>query len=244
MASSTSELQARQNLALALRAQGAYDEAEAEFRGILRESPSFVLAYAGLGNLLRQRAQLDDDASRAPRFAEARVLHEAAVNFEPAEAGHAHNLFITLSAMESWDEAVSTFLHLAARHPNTAHFYDLAARALVRVGSFAQAAQMATQALRLAPACVEARVSLSSAMRELGSAAEAERQLEIACAEAPDHSVAAFNLAQLRCFRGRWREGLAGLHADRVRQWASMPAGQWPAPSLWQGQAAPSSIHF
>jgi tetratricopeptide (TPR) repeat protein len=234
-------LPARQNLATSLRALGAFDDAEVEFRAILREAPSFVLAYAGLGNLLRQRAQLKDDADRARRFAEARVLHESAVNLEPDVAGHAHNLFITLTSMEAWDEAAFTFLHLAVTHTKHGHFYDLAARALVRIGRFSEAADAASQALRLLPTCVDARVSLASAMRELGSSAEAERQLEIANAEAPDHAVAAFNLAQIRCFRGRWREGLAGLHADRVRQWSAMPSSQWPAPSLWQGQAAPSS---
>jgi len=234
-------LPARQNLALCLRAQGSLDASESEFRAILREAPAFVLAYAALGNLLRHRAQFQDDAHRAHRFAEARVLHEAAVNLEPDVAGHAHNLFITLTTMEAWDEAAFTFLHLAATHPKCGHFYDLSARALVRIGRFSEAAEAASQALRILPNCVDARVSLASAMRESGSAAEAERQLEIANAEAPDHAVAAFNLAQIRCFRGRWREGLAGLHADRVRQWSSLPLAQWPAPSLWQGQAAPSS---
>lgn len=234
-------LQARQNLALSLRSQGKLDEAESELRGVLTDAPSFVLAYAALGNLLRQRGQATADERRAARFAEARVLHEAAVNLEPTVPGHAHNLFLTLTTMEAWDEAALTFLHLAAAHPQQAHFFDLAARALVRIGRFAEAAEAASHALRLWPGCVDARVSLASAMRESGSAEKAERQLEIACAEAPEHAVAAFNLAQLRCFRGRWREGLAGLHADRVRQWATVPPAQWPAPSLWQGQAAPAS---
>lgn len=232
---------AQHNVALSYRSLGRLEDAEAHWRRLIQAAPQFALAYAGLGNLLRAQATAANADRRQTCLAEATALHVQAVALEPHEPGHAHNLFLTLSSRDAWQEAEAMFPNLAEAHPQAAHFAELAARVLVRAGQFPQAIVFARDALTLQPNNVEARISLATALRETGQAEAAEGYLKEACTLSPGHAVAAFNLAQHQCFLGRWSEGLAGIAADRVRQNEARRACKSDGPVLWQGDRAPGA---
>ncbi len=238
--SDPSSVMARHQLALCQRQLGNVAEAQRHWRHLLQAAPTFAWAPAGLGNLLRAQAMQAPIASeRAHMLAQARAHHVDALALDPLQSGHAHNLFLTLAAALAWDEAAATFDRYAEKHTQAAHFPELAARALVRVGRFDEALLLAQACLALEPHNADALVSQASCLRELGHAAAAEQSLKRACELQPGHTVAAFNLAQLNCFRGRWAEGLAGIAEDRRQQ---VKAGQLRAPGgvrLWQGESDP-----
>lgn len=237
-----SSIVARHHLALCQRHLGNVAEAQRHWQHLLQSAPTFAWAPAGLGNLLRAQAmQATTESVRAQTLAQARAHHLNALALDPLQSGHAHNLFLTLATALAWDEAATTFTRYAENHTQAAHFPELAARALVRLGRFDEALALAQSCLALEPTNADALVSQASCLRELGQAAAAEASLQRACELQPNHTVAAFNLAQLRCFRGKWAEGLAGIAEDRRQQ---VNAGQLRAPGglrLWQGESDPQA---
>ena len=138
------------NLALALQARGATDEAETLFRKAIQQQPGLVEASANLGDLL----------SRQQRFAEAVGAYEQALVLRPSAAALWQNLGLCQHRMGALLQAQASMLRAAELDSgNTRILIDLAAVLLAQQKE-AEALPVIRKALALQPQLAEAQSML------------------------------------------------------------------------------------
>jgi tetratricopeptide (TPR) repeat protein len=192
-------LEARLNLALALRALGRPADAEAEYRRALELRPEgnqIYLAHAGLGAALAAQhrtaealpeltlaARLKPDSAEAHfnlgtalaalgRNQDAASEFALAVRLEPSDAEAHYRLAVTLNAAGRPHEAAAEYAAVAQLQPgDPVAQYNLAV-ALARAGSLDEAIAHFTEALRLKPDFAAARQDLDMAERQRNASAK------------------------------------------------------------------------
>jgi tetratricopeptide (TPR) repeat protein len=173
------------NLALALRALGRLDEAEASCRRALTLDPDSVATLSTLGGILRA----------AGRLAEAEDCYRNAVRLKPAFAEGHNNLGNVLRALGRPAEAAASLraaLDLAPGQPAIA--VNLAG-ALSELGRHAEAEQVYRDVLARQPDRAEAQFGLGLVLRKLARPAEAAACFRAALALQPEHPETLVNLA-------------------------------------------------
>ncbi|MGQ0677779.1 MAG: tetratricopeptide repeat protein [Rhodospirillales bacterium] len=186
--------------AAALRA-GRLDEAERQFRRLLRDAPG----HAGALNLLAQIR------FRAGDMDETEALLRRAAAAEPGLADTQYNLGLVLRAKGRAADELAAYhaaLKLNPRHANA--LANLAGALLDRTQP-AQALDAADRALAAEPRHPIALNNRGTALWQLGRHGEAIQALRQAVAAAPDYAGAHRNLGQCLLDRGRTDEAIAAF---------------------------------
>ncbi len=181
----------RTKLGLALAREGKLEEAEAQYRAVLRTDPGFLEARNNLGNLLARRGELEEAIfhyaeaiKRRPGSAEAmnnlgNALVEAgrieegiaryreAIKFDPGFADGYTNLGLAFARKGKLDEAIEHYRRAIEVRPDNAAAFNNLGNALARQGKFREAAGCFRQALRLDPKFTPARSNLERTLREM-----------------------------------------------------------------------------
>lgn len=209
LAGETSAL--RLHLAELLVNQGHWDQAEAEFRQVLRSDPDNPRVQLGLGRLLYQQGDLARSLEHLHRAAGAvpnlRATHAllAEIHKRLKESAEEQQELAILESCEDleWrdpykDELIALQVGVAAQLKRAA--------SLAHKGRLDEVIQVLTAAVQSAPNCFLARLQLARKLVQAGNAAGAEEQLLAALRLQPDSFDALAELGVLMQKRGAYRE--------------------------------------
>ncbi|ODP33314.1 tetratricopeptide repeat protein [Pandoraea sp. ISTKB] len=254
----TTPLDARCERARQLSAAGRLDEAIAELRQVLKQSPEFLPALEGLAyvslrmsafesaadafdRLLalvpRPGAQATFDAAmaslQAGRPMRAEALFEATVQQSPDVIGTLHTIGLTWAQAGDNARALVWFERTAAKAPALWQAHFNRGRALGALGRFDEEIAAYRLANAIAPAQPDPLVNLGVALREQHAFDDALQCLHQAVKLAPDHAGARTNRAQTNLLLGEFEHG---WH-DYEWRWQDGAQQRRFNDRLWDGKA-------
>jgi len=138
----------------ALRAEGRYDEALAEYRAAIAINPQYVAALINLGGVL----------GLVGRTSEAIVPLRTAVRIQHDDVAAHNGLGLALAIQGRLKEALEQFEIAALLDPASVGAHISLGNTLGNLGRLDQAISEFSEALRLQPDSVEARTNLQKAM--------------------------------------------------------------------------------
>ena len=164
------------NLGIALKRLGRFDEAEVCYRNAIRLEPSYAAAHHNLGELLQHRGQL----TQARRSFETALQHNPRLTHSRLTLGDVlTQLGEPRSAVEQYQKAVET-------SPASLRAHAGLAVALRRLGEIHAAVEAFARVVAGMPSSAEAHCNLGSAQLEAGRVAEALDSLRAALRLQPD----------------------------------------------------------
>ncbi|MFA6134895.1 MAG: tetratricopeptide repeat protein [Phycisphaerae bacterium] len=190
---------ARNNLGMALAAQGRASEAVEQYEQALQREPNSAETRNNLGNAL----------SSLGRLAEAVTQYEQAMKLAPNYADARGNLGNALAAMGRFDQAITQYEQALALEPEAAEIRSNLGVALAAQGRFAEAAAQYEQAMKLRPNAAGIRNNLGVALTALGRVDEAIAQYEEALKLEPSDAGIHTSLARALASQGRLDEAIA-----------------------------------
>jgi tetratricopeptide (TPR) repeat protein len=220
------------NIAVALQAEGRYDEAAAHYQRATTLRPDYAPAMNNLGTALRAAGRVDEavatyeraltahpdfpeahynlanaltDAGRGP---EAVKHFETALAAMPASADVHNNLGIALSGEGRLDEAIAQFREAVRDDPQSAKAHRNLGESLIARGAADEGVSEMRAATTLAPDDGSGRYGLGSALLELGRAEEAAAELREAVTRLPQSAEARNNLGIALGSLGRLDEAI------------------------------------
>jgi tetratricopeptide (TPR) repeat protein len=175
---------ARNDLGLALMAQGKTDEAIAEYRGAIEAEPGFAGAHNNLGIALMGRGQPDAAIAQYRR----------ALELEPGDAETHNNLAMALRREGRLDEALAQYgMAMAIKPDDLATNFNMG-NALLQAGRVPDAIARYEKALEISPDFADAHNNLGNALRRLGRTEDAIAEYRKALAIDPSNERALGNL--------------------------------------------------
>lgn len=181
-------VQARYNLAIALRNLGRLDEARTELEAVIVAQSNHLDAYNALG-IVYVRLDRLDDAERVFRAASA---------LNPAFPDTLIYLGNVLSLRQQWAQAEAVYRRALELTPARGDVALNLGTALASQGRVEEAIAAYGSAIAASPTLVEAHVQLGISLKRLEKKHEAVNAFREALRLKPDHSVAQFFLASLR----------------------------------------------
>ncbi|VVD78331.1 tetratricopeptide repeat protein [Pandoraea soli] len=254
----TTPLDARCERARQLSAAGRLDEAIAELRQVLKQSPEFLPALEGLAYVsLRTNAfesaadafdrlialvpqpgaQASFDAAmaslQAGRQMRAEALFDATVQQSPDVIGTMHTIGLTWAQAGDNARALGWFERTSAKAPALWQAHFNRGRALGALGRYDEEIDAYRLANAIAPQQPDPLVNLGVALRERHAFDEALQCLREAVKLAPDHAGARTNRAQTNLLLGDFEHGWHDY------EWRWQEGGQRRRFSdrLWDGRA-------
>ncbi len=190
-------LAARNNLGVALRAQGKLDESAACYRRVIEINPGYVHGHCNLGNVLAEQGRLD----------EAAACFRRALEIDPECAEGHDGLGGVFDREGKPDEAIACFRRGLEFHPDDESAYNNLGIIHMEQGRPDEAIAWYRRALEVKPDYPEAFNNLGNALKEQRNLDEAMACYDRALAIDPDYAEARFNrsLALLRA--GRFEDG-------------------------------------
>lgn len=161
--------EAHNNLGIALRNLGKFDEAADEYRAAMRISPESFVAHSNLGNLYLQLGQ----------FEEAIAEYNEAMRLDPNDPLPHMNLGVAYGNLGRYEDAARETEDAVRLKPDEALPHGNLADAYLRLGRFDEAVVEAKRAAELAPDLVEAHYNLGEAYLRLGDRDAALAEYEI-----------------------------------------------------------------
>ena len=152
------------------RSVARFDEAEEEYRGVLRINPDYADAHNNLGNLL-------DDLER---YEEAEQEYREALRLNPDYADAHNNLGILLKDLERYEEAEQEYREAIRINPDDAPAHYNLGILLNNLERYEEAEQEYREALRINPDYAEAHGNLGILYSATERQKEARKELEIA----------------------------------------------------------------
>jgi protein O-mannosyl-transferase len=197
---------AHNNLAGALIARGAVDEAVEHVEKALALKPDYAEARNNLGLALASRGRLD----------EALAQYRKALELEPAYAEARNNLGFLLARRGQVDEAIAQYRRALEIDPGLARAHYNLAEALTAREQTDEAAVHLRMALALRPEYAEAHNSLGVILAERGKVNEARDQFFKAVELNPQYADARNNLGIVLARSGRLDEAI--VHFQKALQ--------------------------
>jgi tetratricopeptide (TPR) repeat protein len=162
-----------------------FRDSETCFRAVLANNPNSVTARTNLGNLLRNRGELDEAIAQYRRSTE----------IDPDYKFGRYNLGAALLEKGDVPEAISQLRAVLKLDPNHAKAYYSLANALAKQGDRSQAIAYYGRALALTPDFPEAHTNLANVMLEAGNTAGALGHYREALRLQPSNPQTHYNLA-------------------------------------------------
>jgi tetratricopeptide (TPR) repeat protein len=198
---------AQNNLGVALKKAGRFDEAQACFVEAIRLRPTWSMPYNNLGTTLKAKARLPEAAARFSQ----------AVALDPGSTMARENLASVLALLDRDREAIAEYREVVAREPDRASARLALADLLARTGLLEDAAEEYPAALALDPENVPALANYGLVLFRLGRSQEAIAPLEEALRRAPDRVEPRNTLAAVWLELGRPEDAVAQLReSERI----------------------------
>ncbi|WP_287496712.1 tetratricopeptide repeat protein [Pandoraea sp. CB10b_02] len=254
----TTPLDARCERARQLSAAGRLDEAIAELRQVLKQSPEFLPALEGLAYVSLRTSAFEDAADafdrllalvpqagaqatydaamaslKARRPIRAEALFEATVQQSPDIIGTMHTIGLTWAQAGDNARALLWFERTSAKAPALWQAHFNRGRALGALGRYDEEIDAYRLANAIAPQQPDPLVNLGVALRERHEFAEALQCLRQAVKLAPEHPGARTNRAQTNLLLGDFEHGWHDY------EWRWQDGGQKRrfSEKLWDGKA-------
>jgi Flp pilus assembly protein TadD len=190
---------AHNNLAGALIARGAVDEAVGHIEKALALKPDYAEARSNLGLALASRGRIDEAAAQ----------YRKALELQPAYAEAHNNLGFLLARRGQVDEAIAHFRRALEIDPGLAKAHYNLAEILTARGQTDEAAAHLRMTLALRPEYAEAHNSLGVILAESGKVDEARDQFLSAVDLNPQYAEARNNLGIVLARSGHLDEAIA-----------------------------------
>jgi tetratricopeptide (TPR) repeat protein len=172
--SAPSSAQAHELLAESFEAQGKWDEAEKEYRAILKQNPKMPGIHFRLGRLLLSRPNPSPTAS-----AEAKREFEQELEIDPSNAGAEYVLGELARQNQQWDEAIHHFTQAAKLDPQFGEAFLGLGISLISEKRYPDAIPPLETAVKLEPKNPDAHYNLATAYTRAGRKPEAEKEFAI-----------------------------------------------------------------
>lgn len=169
-----SSYQAHELLAEAFEAQGKWDEAEQEYRGILKQNPSLPGIHFRLGRLLLSRPNPSADVANA---AKQEFVEE--LKLDPKNAGAEYVLGEMARQAQQWDEAVNHFSKAGKLDPQFGEAFLGLGMSLNAEKHYADAVAPLEKAVKLEPKNPDAHYNLAMAFARSGHKEEGDKEFAI-----------------------------------------------------------------
>ena len=214
------------NYGVTLRNSGKWDVAIDAYRNALRLMPTLAVARKNLGDAFTRKADAHNEAGELDEAIEAYLELQ---KLHPNEM-QIRNLLGELHLKKgNYAEALSAFQHVYNTDPNAEHAlhnliaaYHHYARSLSDKDEYTTAIQLLQEALRLAPADLNLRLSLANAYQGAGNYERAAIEVSRVLAQEPENSQAKEEQLNLRIRRGNALMGKR-LYAAAVAEFESIP---------------------
>jgi tetratricopeptide (TPR) repeat protein len=158
----------------ALEAQGKWDDAEKEYKSLLRQNPQIVGIHFLLGRLLLSKP---DPGPTAAEEAKKEFQQELVV--DPTNAGAEYVLGELAREESQWPEAIKHFSRATELDAGFGDAFLGLGSALLSAKQFAEAIPPLQSAVKLEPRNPGAHYNLATALTRAGRREEAEKEFEI-----------------------------------------------------------------
>jgi Tfp pilus assembly protein PilF len=169
-----SSYQAHELLAESFESQGKWEEAEKEYRGILKKDPSLPGIHFRLGRALLSKPNPGPDVA-----SDAKQEFEKELQIDPKNAGAEYVLGELARQHQEWDEAVKRFSRAAKLDPQFGEAFLGLGASLVSEKQYADAITPLETAVRLEPGNPDAHYSLAMAYTRAGRKPDGDREFAI-----------------------------------------------------------------
>ncbi|MFZ0293860.1 MAG: tetratricopeptide repeat protein [Candidatus Sulfotelmatobacter sp.] len=169
-----SSYQAHELLAESFESQGKWQEAEKEYRGILKQNPSLPGIHFRLGRALLSVPNPTSDAA-----SEAKKEFEQELQIDPSNAGAEYVLGELARQSQQWDEAVKRFSRAAKLDPQFGEAFLGLGSSLLSEKQYADAIAPLERAVKLEPRNPDAHYSLAMAYTRAGRKQDGEKEFAI-----------------------------------------------------------------
>lgn len=166
--------QAHELLAEAFESQGKWDDAEKEYRGVLRLDPNLPGIHFRLGRLLLSKPNPGPEAAN-----EAKQQFAEELKIDPRNAGAEYVLGELARQSQQWDEAVAHFSRATKLDPQFGEAFLGLGMSLNAEKQYADAVAPLETAVRLEPRNPDAHYNLAMAFARSGHKEESEKEFAI-----------------------------------------------------------------
>lgn len=166
--------QAHELLAEAFESQGKWDDAEKEYRAILKQNSNLPGIHFRLGRLLLSKPNPTPEAAN-----EAKQEFADELKLDPKNAGAEYVLGEMARQAQQWDEAVSHFSRAAKLDPQFGEAFLGLGMALNGEKQYAEAVAPLETAVKLEPRNPDAHYNLAMAFARSGHKEEGEKEFAI-----------------------------------------------------------------
>ncbi|MGC1370813.1 MAG: tetratricopeptide repeat protein [Candidatus Sulfotelmatobacter sp.] len=166
--------QAHELLAEAFESQGKWDDAEKEYRGILKNNPHLPGIHFRLGRLLLSRPNPTPEAAT-----QAKQEFVDELKIDPKNAGAEYVLGEMARQSQQWDEAVNHFSRAAKLDPQFGEAFLALGMALNAEKQYADAVAPLETAVKLEPRNPDAHYNLAMAFARSGHKEEGDKEFAI-----------------------------------------------------------------
>ena len=179
-----------------------FRDSETCFRAVLANNPNSVTARTDLGNVLRNRGELNEAIAQFRR----------SIEIDPAYKFARYNLGAALLEKGDVPEAISQLRAVLKLDPNHTKAYYSLATALAQIGRSDEAIICYNRALRLQPEFLDAHTNLANLLLERNDHAGAMMHYRKAVELDPNSPMTHYNLAVGLVRDGQKTEAIAELH--------------------------------
>jgi tetratricopeptide (TPR) repeat protein len=172
--SAPASYQAHELLAESFESQGKWDEAEKEYRAILKQNPNLPGIHFRLGRMLLSKPS---PASTVANEAKQEFAQE--LEIDPNNAGADYVLGELARQDQQWDEAVNHFSHAAKLDPRFGEAFLGLGMALIAEKRYSDAVAPLAAAVKLEPKNPDAHYNLAMAYTRTGRKQEGEKEFAI-----------------------------------------------------------------
>jgi tetratricopeptide (TPR) repeat protein len=194
--------------AYAAHQAGRLDQAERDYRSVLRSQPEHIDALHLLGVLQHQRG----------RHSEAIELIGRAASLRPRDAGIQLNLGNAFKASGRLDDAIERYRDALDADPGFVPAHFNLGNAYAQASRYTDAVHSFTNTLRFEPGHAAAHNNLGNALNAMGRHAEAIEAFDAVLRLQPGHAGALNNKATALNALARPDEALQSLHAALIAQ--------------------------